>query len=119
MRKLCKTLRIERRRLSLESHRINGRINRTIRTIRDGILKSKKESFTDKVYEAIEKYNLSFHAGLKCILVEAVDDKTGTVMIENNSQGSYAKRFKQWYRQQFIKHEKVRAAKNENLKGCN
>lgn len=62
---------------------------------------------------------MSFYTGIKCTPIEALDDKTGTVMIENSPQGSYAKQFKRWYREQFVKNQKVRVAKNENLKGCN
>lgn len=37
MSELCKTLNIEHRKISIESHRSNGRIERIIRTVRDGI----------------------------------------------------------------------------------
>ena len=56
--------------------------------------------------------------GITCTPIEAVKDKTGTVMIENNPEGSYASRFKKWYREKFVKNQKIRVEKNENLKGC-
>ena len=93
-------------------------MERVIRTMRDSLLKSQKKKFEDKVYEAIEKYNLSFHAGIMCTPVEATHDKTGTVMMENSPEESYARRFKRWYREKFIRNQKVRVAKNENLTGC-
>lgn len=51
--------------------------------------------------------------------MEAVEDKTGTIMIEDSPKGNYAKNFKSGYREQFVKNQKVRVAKRENLKGCN
>lgn len=49
--------------------------------------------------------------------MEAVDDKAGTTIIENSLEGSYTRRFKRWYREQFKKNQKVRVPKNENLQG--
>jgi hypothetical protein len=34
-------------------------------------------------YKSIEKYNYSYHVGIKCTPIEAVDDKSGDLMIEN------------------------------------
>lgn len=48
MRELCRILSIQHRKVSIESHRSNGRIERIIRTMRDSILKSKKESLPKK-----------------------------------------------------------------------
>ena len=70
---------IEHRKVGVESHRSNGRVERIIRTLREGMLKSKEVEFKDKVYEAIETYNLSFHVGLGCTPIEAVNDDTGKV----------------------------------------
>ena len=56
--------------------------------------------------------------GITCTPIEAVKDKTGTVMIGNSPEGSYASRFKKWYREKFVKNQKIRVEKNENLKGC-
>ena len=39
-------------------------------------------------------------------------------MIGNSPEGSYASRFKKWYREKFVKNQKIRVEKNENLKGC-
>lgn len=118
MRELCRTLNIEHRKVGVESHRSNGRVERIIRTLRDSILKSKEVEFADKVYEAIETYNLSFHVGIDCTPIEAVKDETGKVMLENSPQGKYFKQFRRWYREEFVKNQIVRVAKRENLLGC-
>lgn len=118
LRELCSTMNIEHRKVGVESHRSNGRVERIIRTLREGMLKSKEVEFKDKVYEAIETYNLSFHVGLGCTPIEAVNDDTGKVMLENSPQGRYARRFRRWYREKFKKNQIVRVAKRENLTGC-
>nr|AHW68394.1 hypothetical protein NP_09H07 [Nosema pernyi] len=115
-RQLCSTLKINHRKVSVESHTSNGRVERIIRTIRDSVLKSKKDLFEDKIKEAVEIYNSSFHAGVKCTPIEAAEDKSGTVMIENSPDGTYARNFKGWYREKFIRGQEVRVAKRENLK---
>jgi hypothetical protein len=115
-KEVCYRLGIRHRLVSVESHVSNGRVERIIRTLRDSILKSNKRSFREKVGDAIRIYNNSYHAGIKCSPVEAGKDNSGNVMIENSPQGSYAKRFKQWYREKFVKGQKVRVAKQENLK---
>lgn len=61
--------------------------------MRDSILKSCRKKFEEKVYETIEKYNYSYHVGIKCNPMEAVEDKTGVVMIDNSSEREYARRF--------------------------
>ncbi|WUR02941.1 integrase catalytic domain-containing protein [Vairimorpha necatrix] len=57
---------------------------------------------------SIEKYNMSYYTALKCTPIEATEDKTGHVMIENSPQGKYGKLF----------NEGKRVAKKENLKGA-
>lgn len=42
MRDLCRTLDIEHRKVGVESHRSNGRVERIIRTLRDSILKARR-----------------------------------------------------------------------------
>lgn len=118
MDELCRQMKINHRKISIESHRSNGRIERIIRTVRESILKNKNLKFVNKVEEAIKKYNLSYHVGIKCTPLEASLDNTGLVMEENSPEGNYASRFKRWHREKFIRHQKVRVSKKENLIGC-
>ena len=45
MEELCQQLNINHQKVSIESHKSNGRIERITRTMRDSILKSSKENF--------------------------------------------------------------------------
>ena len=118
MRELCSLMDIEHRKIGIESHKSNGRVERIIRTVRESILKSNKKTFEEKVGEAIEKYNNSFHVGINCTPIEATNDTTGMVMMENSPMGNYAGRFKKWYREKFERNQVVRVSKRENLLGC-
>jgi hypothetical protein len=115
-RQLCSTLKINHRKVSVESHTSNGRVERIIRTIRVSVLKSKKGLFEDKIKEAVEIYNNSFHAGVKCTPIKAAEDKSGIVIIENSPDGTYARYCKGWYREKFIRSQEVGVAKRENLR---
>lgn len=118
MKNLCGQLNINHQKVSIESHKSNGRIERIIRTMIDSIIKSCKRKLEEKVYEAIEKYNYSYHVGIKCTPIEAVENNTGLVMIKNSPEVDYASRFKKGYREKITKRQKVRVTKNENLSGC-
>lgn len=117
-RSLCRILDINHRKTSIESHKSNGRVERIIRTLRESILKSIKSSFIEKLAEGIEKYNKSYHAGVGCTPLEAEKDNSGKTMINNGPEGKYSKRFKKWYREKFVRNQRVKVAKSENLNGC-
>ncbi len=117
MRELCVKLDISHRKISIESHRSNGRVERVIGTLREAILKSSLETFEEKVRESIEKYNNSYHCGIRCTPLEALGDETGHVMIENGPEGRYSRRFIARKRENFVRGQLVRVSKKENLKG--
>ncbi len=119
MRKFCTDLNVAHRKLSIESHRSNGRVERVIGTLREAILKSKEDVLETKVEGSVWRYNNSYHVGLGCTPVEALRDTTGHVIIENGPEGIYSKRFVARKREKFIKVQVVRIAKKENLGGCN
>ncbi len=118
-RNFCSTMDIFHRRVSIESHRSNGRVERVIGTLRETILKLGDGIFEEKVAKSIEIYNRSYHSGLGRTPLEALNDNTGHIMIENGLEGSYSKRFVKRKRENFKKGQLVRIAKKENLKGCN
>lgn len=115
IRDLCSELDIEHRKVSIEAHRSNGRVERVIGTLRECIAKSNLRRFEDKVNKSIEIYNKSYHSGLKCTPIEAVQDETGKVMLENGREGNYAKLFVARKREKFYKNQVVRVTKKENL----
>lgn len=116
-KELCHKLGIRHRKVSIESHRSNGRVERVIGTLREAILKMKEMSFEEKVHKSIENYNNSFHSGIGCTPTEATKDNTGKVMIENGPEGDYSKKFIRRKRELFFSGQIVRIAKKENLKG--
>jgi hypothetical protein len=118
MRNWCSEENVLHRKVSVESHRSNGRVERVIGTIREGILKDDAEDFEAKVNRCIWRYNNSYHAGLECTPFEASRDETGHVMIENGPEGFYSRRFVARKREKFYKGQRVRVAKKENLSGC-
>lgn len=118
LRIFCERLSINHRKISVESHRSNGRVERVIQTLRESILKAKEGKFEDIVKDSIRMYNNSFHVGLGCTPTEAIKDTTGQVMIENGPEGSYSSRFVARTREKFLKGQHVRVAKKENLHGC-
>lgn len=72
---------ITHRKLSIESHRSNVRVERVIGTLREAIIKSREEDFEKKVTSSVWKYNNSYHDGLGCTPFEALKDTTGHVSI--------------------------------------
>ncbi|WUR04686.1 endonuclease [Vairimorpha necatrix] len=116
-RQLCKDLSIEHRKVSIEAHRSNGRVERVIGTLRKSIAKIEGKTFEERVMKSIEIYNLSYHSGIKYTPVEAVQGTTGKIMIENGPEGTYAKRFVARKREKFYRNQIVRVAKKENLGG--
>ncbi|WUR04589.1 LTR Retrotransposon [Vairimorpha necatrix] len=119
LKDLCRKLDITHNKVSVESHRSNGRVERVLGTLRELILKMSKEtaSFEDIVMESFKIYNNSYHEGIRSTFNEAVKDNTRKVMILNGPEGDYSKRFVRRYRERFIEGQRVRIAKKENIKG--
>ena len=78
----------------LNSTQASGKVEKIIRTIRESISKSNKKRFIDKLAEFIEKYNTSNYIGIGCTPLEAVNDKSGKLIIENSFEENYANEFK-------------------------
>ncbi|MGL4850595.1 MAG: reverse transcriptase domain-containing protein, partial [Clostridium sp.] len=113
--KWCSENDIQHRKVGLEAHRSNGRIERAIRTIRDAFIKQGCGSFEEKITNAIQGYNNTMHSGIKCTPREAWDMDSNTVAIENDAMGDYADKFKKRYREIFVENQAVRIAKRDNL----
>ncbi|KAF9747733.1 hypothetical protein NGRA_3512, partial [Nosema granulosis] len=116
--KWCSENDIKHRKVGVESHRSNGRIERGIRTIREALLKQDKEEERDikkMLSRAVKGYNNTYHSGIKCTPDEAWLEESADIMIENDIIGEYATRFKKQYRETFIKGQLVRIARKDNL----
>ena len=113
---LCKNLGIIHTKVGVESHRSNGRVERVIRTIREGLAKDKEGTISERMKRIIAAYNDTYHAGIKCTPREALfGDKSGIARQENGPDGNYKKQFKKSYREQFNVGQEVRVAQRENL----
>lgn len=113
---MCREYNINHSVVSVESHRSNGRVERVIRTLREGLAKYKEGSIENRISRLIGIYNNSFHSAIGCTPREAYEDRTGDVTIENSDQGKYKQKFKIRYREQFELGSQVRIAKHDNFK---
>jgi phosphoribosylformylglycinamidine (FGAM) synthase-like enzyme len=112
----CKKRRIRHRMVSVESHRSNGRVERVIGTLREGLVKIKGNTLEERVEEITRAYNNTYHSGIRCTPREAWKDETNIAMIENNREGKYIKQFKKTKREKFKIGDRIRIAKKENVK---
>lgn len=118
--KWCSNNQITHRKVGIESHGSNGRIERAIRTIREGIFKMKNKDIGIATSEVIKKYNRTYHSGIKCTPEEAVEgeDTREELRWNNLEQGEYSKVFNTRTREKFMEGQPVRIAKRENLGNC-
>ncbi|KAI5151978.1 hypothetical protein ENBRE01_2475 [Enteropsectra breve] len=107
---------IEHHKAGIEAHRSNGRVERVIRSIRDGLERMKEGTIRERVERIVEIYNNSYHAAIRCAPKEAFYDDRGEAQMENSRAGLYQKRFKMMKREKFLKGQKVRITSHENLK---
>ena len=102
----------------MNSTQASDKVEKIIRTIRESISKSNKKRFIDKLAEFIEKYNTSNYIGIGCASLEAVNDKSGKLIIENSFDGKCVKYFENRFCEKFEKSRRVTISKNENLLKC-
>lgn len=108
---------IKHRRVSVESHQSNGRVERVIRTIREALVKIERgQPLEEKLREIEEGYNNKYHKGVKCAPNGAWENGDTEELRERNSKdGAYAKQFKKLAREEFEVGDKVRVASSENM----
>ena len=115
-KKFCAKKNIMHKIVRLESHRSNGRVERLIETIRDGLCKFREGSFDSRIKYITDTYNNTYHTAIKCTPAEAWRDYTGIAMLENSENGRYCKRFAKKKRDSFEIGQKVLIAQHENIK---
>ncbi|KAI5168423.1 hypothetical protein PAEPH01_0115 [Pancytospora epiphaga] len=102
---------------SVEKHTYNGRVERVIRTIRDGAVRLKNSMSLEDSLRKIElAYNDTLHSGIGMSPNEAWNDITGTINKANSRDGTYNERFKKLKREKFYIGQQVRIAQVKNLK---
>ena len=116
-KKWCSDNEIDHRKVSVESHGSNGRIERAIRTIREGVFKLEDRNIGNCIEKVIEIYNNTYHSGIRCTPREAVEEENTREETRwmNSEQGEYAKTFKKRAREKFDTGQEVMVAKRENL----
>lgn len=77
-----KEMRIKHHLVGTEDHRANGRMERVIRTIRDGIFKLRDMEFEKKFETVVESYNDTYHIGTKCSPNEVLKGNSYSAGIE-------------------------------------
>lgn len=63
-REMLASLGIEHRLVGVEDYRTNGRVERVIRTIRDGVIKTGEMGLKEKIELIAERYNNIYHMGI-------------------------------------------------------
>lgn len=94
--------------VAIEAHQSNGRIERVTRMIRDGLCKLCGGLLEDKINRIVDKYNETYHAGIKFSPIEAIEESRREAVIENSREGAYAKRVKQFIQHEIRKGDKIR-----------
>lgn len=107
---------IVHKKVSVESHQSNGRVERMIRTLREGLCKIKTGNTTEKLENICKVYNGTYHSAIKCSPIEAWRDISGIASLENTVEGNYFMRFKSHAREKFKKGDRILIAKRENIK---
>ena len=114
-RKFCIGRKIAHRRVSVESHRSNGRVERVIGTIREGLIKNKEGVLDEKLSKLVSAYNMMYHSAIDCSPLEAIKDLNENALVGNSAVSRYGERFRRMTRDKFAKGQIVRIAAHENL----
>lgn len=102
--------------VSIESHRSNGRVERVIRTLREGLLKAESVDEIGKKFECVlHQYNNTYHKAIRRTPVEAIMDDDFDLLTANSRYGTYARSFKKRCGEKFLLNQKVLIARRENL----
>ena len=108
---------VKHTKVSVESHRSNGRVESVLETIREGLIKSGENKLEDKISRLVRAHNETYHSEIKCTPKKAWKSETGMGAWQNRPDGEYAKKFRRGYRETFKVRDEVRVAKSENLVG--
>lgn len=115
MREFVVSRRIDHRKVAPESHKSNGRVERAIRTIRDGLLKSNRNSLNEKLAHVVNSYNKTYHKAIKMTPFEAIKGDDDQLVVENSKYGKYATKFNRGTREKYKMGQNVLICKKENL----
>ncbi|KAM0673736.1 hypothetical protein GVAV_002824 [Gurleya vavrai] len=91
---MFRTYGIEHLKVSVESHRSNGRVERSIGTMREYIAKSNTNDLQNNIERYVNAYNNTYHTNIKMTLNEALSDYTNLDLQKNNETNRKMKAFK-------------------------
>lgn len=63
----------------------------------------------------MQKYKKTYHVGIKCSPIEALNNYSEMAALENSKDGWYIKRFKVRSKEKFIIVQQIRYTRKENL----
>lgn len=113
-REFINTMGIKHRKISVESHRSNGRIERVISTFRDYMQKYKDMEIKPKVQLITEMYNKTYHSSIKCTPCEALENYMDVDIQEKNRENKKMK-IKIYKKEKYTRGEDVRVCQRDNI----
>ncbi|KAL0265822.1 UNVERIFIED_CONTAM: hypothetical protein PYX00_011537 [Menopon gallinae] len=79
---------IRHRRVEVELHQSNGRVERAIGTLRKGLAKNRVGTLKEWVKRVVGAYNNTLHTAIGCTTREAWEEARDDVQLENSSLGN-------------------------------
>lgn len=116
MTKMCKEYGIKHTRVSVESHRSNGRVERVIGSLRESLKKLRGGKLEERVIDVVNAYNNTYHSSIKCTPYEAFDDYMNVELGNlNNDEGKWRSKKRRYKVDNFRKGDKIRLSQKENI----
>lgn len=114
--KMCTDKKILHTKVAVESHNSNGRIERVIRTVREGLLKAEGKILQEKLEFTVGKYNETYHEAIKMTPKEAASMNNEELYLANSKFGKNATKYKLKRIEKFAVNQKILYAQRENIK---
>ncbi|KAM0685034.1 hypothetical protein COBT_003757, partial [Conglomerata obtusa] len=114
---MCIDNKIQHQKVAVEAHNSNGRVERVIRTIREGIMKAEGKTLFERCKITTKAYNMSYHDAIKMTPMEAIKETKDVLEIVNSKYSAYASKFKEKVKTKYRISQKVLVCKRENLNG--
>lgn len=82
---MCRN-KITHTKVSVEAQGSNGRVERLISTVREGLVKNKNNSLELKINKIIAAYNNTYHSAIQMTPKEAGLDESGMAIVQNSPE---------------------------------
>lgn len=114
-KEFCESMGIVHEKIGVESYRSNGRVERIIGTIREGLVKLGEIRLEEKIKLIVDSYNKTYHIGIKYMPKKALKANYNAV-IENSKDRKYHSIFRKNNNETLSKGQEVLIRSNENIK---